>query len=96
MKTKVDNELKHFEANMLDGDSIDDCGGAMISAKENFEYVQEVLQDQREEIWEVVEKKFWKAFEEVSVKWRQGNIFRNEVWRAIKAIENYENKQSKK
>lgn len=33
----------HFEANMLDGNDIDDCGGATISAKEVLEYLIETF-----------------------------------------------------
>lgn len=34
---------KHFEANMLDGDDVNDCGGAMLSAKYVLEYLQEYM-----------------------------------------------------
>lgn len=34
---------KHFEANILDGDSVDDCGGAMFSAKSVLEYLDEYM-----------------------------------------------------
>ncbi len=30
---------KHFEENMLDGDPVEDCGGAMIRASEVWEYL---------------------------------------------------------
>jgi len=36
-------EKKHFEANMLDGDDIKDCGKAMLSAESVLEYVIERL-----------------------------------------------------
>ena len=40
-KLDVKKQLKtlklDFEANMLDGDNVDDCGGAMLSAKEVWE-----------------------------------------------------------
>ena len=42
----MSNELEHFEQNMLDGDSIDDCGGAMISAKACFDYSQAAREDE--------------------------------------------------
>lgn len=42
-------ELKAFEADMLDGDSINDCGGAMIDAKEVFIYMIERMKEVREE-----------------------------------------------
>ena len=31
---------ENFESNMLDGDKVDDCGGAMLSAKEVWEYLE--------------------------------------------------------
>lgn len=34
-KTKL-----RFEANMLDGDKVEDCGGAMLSAKAVYEYLE--------------------------------------------------------
>lgn len=34
---------KHFEANMLDGEPVDDCGRAMLSAAEVWEYIEEVM-----------------------------------------------------
>lgn len=36
---------KHFEANMLDGESVYDCGGAMLSAKSVFEYLIDFMPD---------------------------------------------------
>lgn len=39
---KLENKIKaHFEANMLDGDDVKDCGGAMISAETVLEYMTE-------------------------------------------------------
>jgi hypothetical protein len=32
---------EHFEANMLDGDDVYDCGEALLSAKSVFEYLKE-------------------------------------------------------
>lgn len=32
---------KYFESNLLDGDDIDDCGGAIIDAKDVFEIMNE-------------------------------------------------------
>lgn len=37
-------DKKHFEDNMLDGDLVEDCGSAMLSAKSVWEYLQS-LQD---------------------------------------------------
>ncbi len=38
------SELRqHFEANMLDGDDVYNCGKAMISAEEVWEYIKEYL-----------------------------------------------------
>lgn len=34
---------ERFEANMLDGDSVDDCGGCMLNAKEVLEYFKEAI-----------------------------------------------------
>lgn len=38
VKSKINKE--HFQANMLDGDKVEDCGGAMLSAKSVWEYIQ--------------------------------------------------------
>lgn len=38
------NLKEHFEANMLDGDDIEHCGGAMISAKAVLEYTEDLVQ----------------------------------------------------
>lgn len=43
----TNNLRQHFEANMLDGDSLDDCGNAMLSAKEVFEYLEERVAEAR-------------------------------------------------
>ena len=32
---------EHFEANMLDGDDVYDCGKAMMSAEKVYEYIKE-------------------------------------------------------
>ncbi len=40
-KTKPKQGKKHFEANILDGDPVNDCGGAMLSAKSVWEYISE-------------------------------------------------------
>lgn len=37
-------DKEHFEANMLDGEKVEDCGGAMLSAKNVWEYLKS-LQD---------------------------------------------------
>ena len=34
---------KHFEANMLDGEDVYDCGKAMLSAEAVYEYIKEFL-----------------------------------------------------
>ena len=40
---------KHFEANMLDGDSLKDCGNAMLAAEDVFEYMQvQITQAERQ------------------------------------------------
>ena len=31
---------EHFEANMLDGDDVYDCGKAMLSAESVYEYIK--------------------------------------------------------
>ena len=37
-------ELKAtFEANMLDGDKVNDCGGAMLSAESVWEFIEEFI-----------------------------------------------------
>ena len=57
----VDTEIiKRFEANMLDGDSIDNCGGAMISAKESLDWLlSEVKRAKKETLEETIEM-LWK------------------------------------
>lgn len=43
----TDEKLReHFEANMLDGESLDDCGNAMLSAKEVFSYMSQLIAEQ--------------------------------------------------
>ena len=56
------NVKEKFEANMLDGDKIDDCGGAMISAKACLEYAQETLSDQKKEIREYADKTAYEVY----------------------------------
>lgn len=50
------NLKEHFEANMLDGDDIEHCGGAMISAKAVLEYTEDLVQQLLESLEEEVEK----------------------------------------
>ena len=52
---KLPKEIKkEFEANMLDGDRVEDCGGAMLSAKSVYEYlyqsISEIKQILKEEL----------------------------------------------
>jgi len=56
MKDKQEKIRKHFEANMLNGDDLHDCGRAMISAESCFEYVSEALQKQSEGFAKQVEE----------------------------------------
>lgn len=42
-KRKMKRVKEHFEANMLDGKPVEDCGGAMLSAISVWEYIQEYL-----------------------------------------------------
>ena len=45
LKSDWEKEQKeHFEANMLDGDRLEDCGKAMLSAESAFEYLIDALQ----------------------------------------------------
>lgn len=48
----IEKIQKHFEANMIDWQPIDDCGWAMLNAKYVLEYIQEfyVLQAQEKEV----------------------------------------------
>lgn len=39
---------ERFQANMLDGDDINDCGGAMLEAKEVFEYFLAEIEAEKE------------------------------------------------
>lgn len=49
---KIEDILKEFEANELDGDSIDDCGGAMLNAKHLWEEFIKPTIEQRDKEWE--------------------------------------------
>lgn len=40
---KIKDIKYSFEANLLDGDNINDCGGAMISAKYCWEFIESSL-----------------------------------------------------
>ncbi len=51
INTLIEEERKLFEANMLDGNNIDDCGKAIIDAKECLIYFEERFK-------EVVSKSF--------------------------------------
>lgn len=43
-KDGMEEKIKaHFEANMLDGNDVNNCGGCMISATEVLEYIQEAF-----------------------------------------------------
>ncbi len=42
-QTKEQEWRKDFEANMLDGDDVYDCGGAMLSAESVWEYIKDRL-----------------------------------------------------
>jgi len=41
--TMKDLTKQHFEQNMLDGDSVEDCGGAMLSAESVWEYLEQSI-----------------------------------------------------
>lgn len=52
----------HFEQNMLDGDDVNNCGGAMLSAKSVLEYIEEYMyplaqQEERERIIQIVRER---------------------------------------
>lgn len=51
----------YFQANILDGDDVYDCGGAMVRAEDVFEvmneYHKEALQTQKKKIVEKIEEK---------------------------------------
>jgi hypothetical protein len=49
MSNQLKQLIKRFEANMLDGDSIDDCDGAMLSAKDCLEYFTDEIKTLLEE-----------------------------------------------
>lgn len=52
------NEKEYFEANMLDGDKVEDCGGAMLSAASVLEYVQERVRQAESRVRAETEKAF--------------------------------------
>ena len=45
---EIEQLKKDFEANMLDGDKIDDCGGTMLSAKDAWEWCSSRLKSEGE------------------------------------------------
>lgn len=46
---KIEEVKRDFEANLLDGDKINDCGGAMLSTKYIWEWLEPKLQEVRAE-----------------------------------------------
>lgn len=59
-------ELKRFfEANMLDGDKVDDCGGAMLSASSVWEFLDEYfISEARAQALKEAEKAINKAWDD--------------------------------
>ncbi len=51
-----EKEKLNFEANMLDGDKVEDCGGAMLSAEDVWRFIKELLSTERGEIMEWAKK----------------------------------------
>ena len=45
----IEKAKKHFEANMLDGEDVFDCGKAMLSAESVWEYLKSALKEAMEE-----------------------------------------------
>jgi len=62
-------EKDDFEANLLDGDGVDDCGGAMLSAREVWEWVEE--HDKRL-IQRIVNKEIALVRQEIVDEYRSG------------------------
>ena len=50
--SQLKNFKKFFEANLLDGDDIKDCGGAMLSAEYVYETLEAYIQSQLQELLE--------------------------------------------
>jgi len=51
----MDTKLKKkFEANMLDGDKVEDCGGSMLSAESVWSFIHSAVEDTRKEIKEKI------------------------------------------
>ena len=64
MQEKQEEIKKHFEANMLDGDDVKNCGGAMLSAESVLEYISSLHSTWVKEMGEKIEKKFYVYAEE--------------------------------
>lgn len=62
---------KHFEANMLDGDSVFDCGKAMISAESVWEYLKEycVLAAPSKQALDKIDSHLHPVFSDPKYKW---------------------------
>ena len=59
VKTSLEEKVKkHFEANMLDGDNVEDCGNAMLSAKSVLEYVIDFAKSTQLALIDRVKEKF--------------------------------------
>ena len=41
----TDKYKKKFEANMLDGDKVEDCGGAMLSVESVWQFIHQSIKD---------------------------------------------------
>ena len=62
----IEKAKKHFEANMLDGEDVFDCGKAMLSAESVWEYLKSALKEamgERDREIEVIirERQVWNA-----------------------------------
>jgi hypothetical protein len=80
-----ENTKKHFEANMLDGDPLEDCGGAVLSAESVFEYIKQTCVPR--ESYAELEAKLQKAREwaerqeNCSIKKPLEDCFKDEAFR---------------
>ena len=67
---------EHFEANMLDGDKVEDCGGAMLSAEDVWKYIEnELLKEVANEFVEAVEEEDdWLEMHKVESSFESGKL----------------------
>ena len=94
-KDRVDDFKQYYQANLLDGDSIDDCGNAMLNAKDVFEvvvqYIEKELEKEREKVTKLATTYGAKAYIEKVEKQAQEDLMESivhnpEAWSAPEQV----------